>query len=85
MVCVERAQRDDGETIAPRTRFARAASLGMAAGLLFADGDISAKLVGYGGLWLLAIFPRPDSCCSARYCRAGCAPPCRSPRSRAWY
>ena len=43
--------------IAARTRFARAASLGMAAGLLFADGDISAKLVGYGGLWLLAIFP----------------------------
>jgi len=29
----------------------------MAAGLLFADGDISAKLVGYGGMWLLAIFP----------------------------
>jgi len=43
--------------IAARTRFARAATLGMAAGLLFADGDISAKLVGYGGLWLLAIFP----------------------------
>jgi drug/metabolite transporter (DMT)-like permease len=38
-----------------RTRFVRAASLGMAAGLLFADGDISAKLVGYGGLWLVAI------------------------------
>ena len=37
------------------TRFARAASLGLAAGLLFADGDISAKLVGYGGLWLLAL------------------------------
>ena len=30
--------------------FARAASLGLATGLLFADGDISAKLVGYGGL-----------------------------------
>ena len=28
---------------------------GMAAGLLFADGDISAKLVGYGGLWLVAL------------------------------
>ena len=27
----------------------------MAAGLLFADGDISAKLAGYGGLWLIAI------------------------------
>jgi drug/metabolite transporter (DMT)-like permease len=43
--------------IVARTSFARAASLGMAAGLLFADGDVSAKLVGYGGLWLLAIFP----------------------------
>jgi len=27
----------------------------LAAGLLFADGDISAKLAGYGGLWLIAI------------------------------
>ncbi|HEX9035293.1 MAG TPA: hypothetical protein VF834_25915 [Streptosporangiaceae bacterium] len=35
--------------------FARAASLGMATGLLFADGDISAKLVGYGGWWLIAL------------------------------
>ena len=41
--------------IATPTRFARAASLGLAAGLLFADGDISAKLVGYGGLWLVAL------------------------------
>jgi drug/metabolite transporter (DMT)-like permease len=41
--------------IAVPTRFARAASLGLAAGLLFADGDISAKLVGYGGWWLLAL------------------------------
>jgi drug/metabolite transporter (DMT)-like permease len=38
-------------------RFARAASLGMATGLLFADGDISAKLVGYGDWWLVAILP----------------------------
>jgi hypothetical protein len=37
------------------TRFGRAASLGLAAGLLFADGDISAKLVGYGGPWLVAL------------------------------
>jgi hypothetical protein len=37
------------------TRFGRAASLGLAAGLLFADGDVSAKLVGYGGLWLIAL------------------------------
>ncbi len=41
--------------IATPTRFARAASLGLAAGLLFADGDISAKLVGYGGLWLATL------------------------------
>ncbi len=33
---------------------ARAAALGLAAGLLFADGDISAKLIGYGGAWLAA-------------------------------
>jgi hypothetical protein len=39
------------------TPFARAASLGLATGLLFADGDISAKLVGYGGLWLAALAP----------------------------
>ena len=41
--------------IAIPTRFGRAASLGLAAGLLFADGDISAKLVGYGGWWLAAL------------------------------
>src|SRR5512142_2810247 len=41
--------------IATPTRLARAASLGLAAGLLFADGDISAKLVGYGGRWLVAL------------------------------
>ncbi len=39
------------------TRFGQAATLGLAAGLLFADGDISAKLIGYGGLWLLALVP----------------------------
>lgn len=33
---------------------ARAPALGLAAGLLFACGDICAKLVGYGGAWLLA-------------------------------
>jgi len=38
-------------------KFARAASLGLATGLLFADGDISAKLVGYGDWWLLALVP----------------------------
>jgi drug/metabolite transporter (DMT)-like permease len=41
--------------IAVPTRFGRAASLGLAAGLLFADGDVSAKLIGYGGLWLVAL------------------------------
>src|SRR5512135_3572695 len=41
--------------IAIPTRFGRAASLGLAAGLLFADGDISATLVGYGGPWLAAL------------------------------
>ena len=41
--------------MATPTRIARAAALGLAAGLLFADGDISAKLVGYGGLWLIAL------------------------------
>jgi drug/metabolite transporter (DMT)-like permease len=39
------------------TRFGRAATLGLAAGLLFADGDVSAKLIGYGGWWLLALIP----------------------------
>jgi drug/metabolite transporter (DMT)-like permease len=38
-----------------RSGHAPAASLGAAAGLLFADGDISAKMVGYGGLWLAAL------------------------------
>ncbi len=38
--------------MATPVRIARAAALGLAAGLLFADGDICAKLVGYGGPWL---------------------------------
>lgn len=37
------------------SRLARGPALGLAAGLLFAGGDISAKLVVYGGLWLLAV------------------------------
>jgi hypothetical protein len=41
--------------IAVPTRFARAASLGVATGLLFSVGDMSAKLVGYGGFWLVAL------------------------------
>ena len=40
-----------------RTSFARAAQLGLAAGLLFADGDVSAKLVSFGGIWLVALVP----------------------------
>ena len=39
------------------TNFGRAATLGLSAGMLFADGDVSAKLIGYGGLWLLALIP----------------------------
>lgn len=34
---------------------ARGPALGLAAGLLFAGGDISAKVVVYGGLWLVAL------------------------------
>ncbi len=42
---------------AVRVRLSQAAALGLAAGLLFADGDISAKLVSSGGIWLLALLP----------------------------
>jgi drug/metabolite transporter (DMT)-like permease len=41
--------------IVVRIRLSRAAALGLAAGLLFADGDVSAKLVSLGGIWLLAL------------------------------
>jgi hypothetical protein len=49
----------------------RAVALGLAAGLLFADGDISAKLVSSGGIWLLALIPLivcywPARACSRR-------------------
>ena len=109
--------------IAVPTRFGRAASLGLAAGLLFADGDISANFVGYGGIWLAGrrrhahrglrgryqraavglsagrradrgghgdhgdttrSRSRPASCCSARRCRTGRGPSCRSRCSPAW-
>jgi hypothetical protein len=40
-----------------QTGIARAASLGIAAGLLFASGDVSAKLVSFGGIWLVALLP----------------------------
>jgi hypothetical protein len=36
---------------------ARAPALGLAAGTLFAGGDISAKLVVFGGVWLAALVP----------------------------
>jgi hypothetical protein len=38
-----------------RIGLARGPALGLAAGLLFAGGDISAKLVVYGGVWLAAM------------------------------
>jgi hypothetical protein len=37
------------------SRLGRGPSLGLAAGLLFAGGDISAKLITYGGYWFIAI------------------------------
>jgi drug/metabolite transporter (DMT)-like permease len=42
---------------AGRTALPRAAALGLAAGLFFSDGDISAKLVSFGGIWLVALVP----------------------------
>lgn len=38
-----------------QVRLTRAVALGLAAGLLFATGDISAKLAVFGGIWLLAV------------------------------
>jgi hypothetical protein len=38
-------------------RLARAVALGLAAGLLFATGDISAKLAVDGGKWLIVVVP----------------------------
>ena len=38
-------------------RLARGPALGLAAGLLFAGGDICAKLIVYGGTWLVALVP----------------------------
>jgi len=40
-----------------RVPLARAVALGLAAGLFFSDGDVSAKLVTLRGLWLLAFVP----------------------------
>jgi hypothetical protein len=40
-----------------RGRLARAPALGLAAGLLFAGGDICSKLVVFGHLWLIAFAP----------------------------
>jgi hypothetical protein len=41
----------------PRFPFSRAAISGLGAGLLFAVGDLSTKLVGGGGIWLVMILP----------------------------
>jgi hypothetical protein len=41
--------------VVSRLPFARAATLGLAAGLLFAGGDISVKLVVHGGWWIAAV------------------------------
>jgi hypothetical protein len=38
-----------------RLQIGRGPTLGLAAGLLFAGGDISAKLIGYGGEWLFVL------------------------------
>jgi hypothetical protein len=38
-----------------RVDLPRSAALGLAAGLLFAGGDISAKVVVYGGVWLVVV------------------------------
>ena len=38
-------------------RLARGPALGLAAGLLFAGGDICAKLIVYGGTWFVALVP----------------------------
>lgn len=38
-----------------RLGIAQAAQLGIAAGLLFATGDVSAKLVSFAGIWLVAL------------------------------
>ena len=40
-----------------RLKISHAATLGLAAGLLFSGGDISAKLITYGGTWLIALVP----------------------------
>jgi hypothetical protein len=40
-----------------RLRIAHAAALGAGAGLLFAAGDLSAKLVVFGGGWILLLVP----------------------------
>jgi hypothetical protein len=42
---------------AARMKMANAATLGLAAGLLFSGGDVSAKLVVYGGAWVLVAVP----------------------------
>lgn len=43
--------------VAARTHMVDAARHGLAAGLMFAGGDISAKLLVAGGVWIVAIVP----------------------------
>lgn len=43
--------------VAVLRRGAAAARFGLAAGLLFAGGDMSAKLLGYGGAWVAILLP----------------------------
>ena len=57
-----------------RTRLVRAAALGLAAGLLFADGDVSAKLVTSGGIWFLAILSLIAFYAAGTLCAAGSVP-----------
>lgn len=40
-----------------RVRFSHAATLGLAAGLLFSGGDVSAKLIVHGGAWFVVAAP----------------------------
>jgi hypothetical protein len=40
-----------------RVRLSHTTTLGLAAGILFSGGDISAKLIVYGGAWLIVALP----------------------------
>jgi hypothetical protein len=57
VVCIAAAAGAAIALTALRVPLSRAAALGLAAGLLFSNGDISAKLVSFGGIWLVALVP----------------------------